>query len=383
MTCQRLQIAPLQATVAPGGSLQLHANLRCSDGSSREVSSDSATRWALLDTGDPATGSVGPSGLVTAGNAAGTLSIQVTHASAGQAVLTADSSVAVRGEPITAFVLSPGQARIHVGGDVSFHATATFDGGGTSDATLVANWSASAPSVADVPCSSIPGRACGLAAGTTQVQASWRGASAQAQLEVLAASSVQSIAVTPASTQLPQGTGACVALSATATHADGVSDPVRVTWSADGGAGDGGVLFTPRQNASSTQACVLPATGPGIQQIGASDSTVSGAATLEVCATTTRLLTVAPLRPTVECSTDGGARCIGLLATAQLRYCGINDSANVNAVADWRVTAADAGFTVVGGLGCWVPQSCPTLPTVFTVEASFGGRTATSVVTVR
>ncbi len=96
--------------------------------------------------------------------------------------------------------VAPTTSSIDAGTTQQFSATTYYSDGTQTDATATAAWSSSNTTVATV---SAAGVASGLTLGTTTITATFGGISSGATLTV--ARSLQSIAITPATTTIPQG----------------------------------------------------------------------------------------------------------------------------------------------------------------------------------
>lgn len=261
-------VTPAVASVAVGTQTALTATATYSDGSTRDVTATAS--W----TSDPSMVAAVAGGVVT-GNGAGTATIAATFdGRSGSAEITVPSAT------VTALTVTPVDPSTAIQGVVEFHAVVTLSDGTTQDVTQTATWSASDPSVASV---STSGLATGVAAGTSDIQASSGMVSGSTTLTVTSATLV-SIAVTPTNPAL--GVGVAQEFTATGTFSDGsvsdVSD--NATWTSS-------VAGVASIDAGSHVAKTL---GAGTTTISASVGTIAGTTTLSVTQATLTAISVSP-----------------------------------------------------------------------------------------
>ena len=169
-----ITIAMDQASLPVGGSEQLTASGKYSDGSAQDL-----TQSATWNSTSPAIASVSATGSVTA-KAAGTATISVTSDSTSNS-MTASVSLTVTAPVVTALKIVPGTVSLLLGGSIQLQAIATLSNGTTQDMTATATWSAMPPNVASVTASGIL-TATRIGSATILAQAS--GATGSADLTV-------------------------------------------------------------------------------------------------------------------------------------------------------------------------------------------------------
>jgi hypothetical protein len=259
-TLTSIAVTPPTTTLVTGATAQFSASATYSDGSTADVTATAT--WA---SGTPTVATMSPGGLAMA-DAAGSTSITATIAgTTGTATLT----VATPAPPpvtLTSIVVKPATASVQVGATQQFTATATYSDGTTANVSTTGVWASGTPSVATIGSA---GLAKGVAAGSTTVTATVSGVTGSATLTV-AAKTVTSIAVTPA----------------TASVAVGVTQPftARATYS-DASTGDvtAGAVWTSANPAVATvSAGVATGAAAGSSAVSAAIGSVSGSATLTV-----------------------------------------------------------------------------------------------------
>src|SRR5580658_9142053 len=118
---------------------------------------------------------------------------------------------------LTSIAVTPATASIAVGGTQQYVATGTYSNGGTLIITSLVTWTSGTPGTATI--SSPGGLATGVAAGTSIITASSGTITGTAVLNVTAAPTLTSIAVTPATATID--IGGTQQYTATGTYSDG------------------------------------------------------------------------------------------------------------------------------------------------------------------
>jgi trimeric autotransporter adhesin len=222
---------------------------------------------------------------VAAGVAAGAVSITATHTATG---LTAKAFLTVGSASLRSLAITPVAPTVVNGLTVSFAATATFSDKSTQDVTAGVTWSSSSTAVASISnVSGSQGVATAASAGTTTIKAVFARKTAMTTLTVTAPTLV-SIAVTPATDSIPNGTTA--SFVATGTYSDHTTQNVTaaVTWTSSSSAAS-------VSNAAGSNG-LATAMALGTTTISATDapSNISGTATLTVTAAVLRSLAITP-----------------------------------------------------------------------------------------
>lgn len=212
-----LSISPAVATVEVGNSARYTATATFADGSTRDVTDD--VDWSVGSASKAAVEKGTAMGL-----ADGATTVTATlEGQRANALLNVTSTVS-----IASIAVTPGTATIAPGATQAFTAIATYTDGTTADVTQSVSWTSADPNVADIDPSGV---AIGLAAGgPVTITATLGGVTGNAQLAVVGAVTLVSIAVTPANPSIPVGT--TQAFTATATYSDTTQRDVttQVTW---------------------------------------------------------------------------------------------------------------------------------------------------------
>ncbi len=210
-----------------------------SDGGERSLpnSITSSVTWAST----PATfATINSTGRATS-VAAGTATITATDPATG--IVSGPSSLVVTNASIAGIEVYPvGQGSGLTIAPLTrqpFAARGVFSDNTQQDITLEANWTSTTPATATVSNTTPNGVVTAVAAGTTQIQASFGGTTGKAPLVVTAAS-LTSIALTPApqtgATAVGVATGSTLPISAVGTFSDGSKQTINlaVAWSVTG-----------------------------------------------------------------------------------------------------------------------------------------------------
>jgi uncharacterized protein YjdB len=203
-------ISPTSGSVAKGTTQQFTATGTFSDGSTENLTSQ--VNWS---TSDSTTLTINSSGLATGvGNGSASVSATID----GQTMST--SALSVTPATLVSVAVSPATASIIKGSTQQYILTGTFSDSTTQNLSGSASWSSSNTALAGI---SSTGLATGVAVGTTTITGQSGSQSATAQLTITAATLV-SIAVTPTSGSLPDGTRQ--QFTVIATYSDGSTQNV-------------------------------------------------------------------------------------------------------------------------------------------------------------
>jgi len=182
-----------------------------------------AARRTLCSSSDSNIASVSAGGIAT-GSASGTVTIKATS---GSVESNASLTITAAAANLVSISLSPAASSIPVNTSQQFTATGTYSDGSSADLTSLVTWNSSTTATAIV---SVIGLLTAVAAGSTNISASFAGVS-QSTLVTVTAPTVVSIAVTPVGQTLGIGIGQQYV--ATATYSDGSCSDLSsgVTWS--------------------------------------------------------------------------------------------------------------------------------------------------------
>jgi uncharacterized protein YjdB len=212
-----IQVSPTSMSIGMGAQQQFHATAHLSDGTSQDITS-SAT-WSSSDSN---IASVSAAGIAT-GSGPGTVTIK---AKSGAMESNASLTVTAAAANLVSISIAPSASSIPVNTSQQFTATGTYSDGSSADLTALVTWSSSTTAIATVD---VGGLVTAVAAGSTNISASFAGVSQVTPLTVTAPTIV-SIAVTPVGQTL--GIGISQQYVATATYSDGSSSDLSsgVTW---------------------------------------------------------------------------------------------------------------------------------------------------------
>jgi uncharacterized protein YjdB len=211
-----IALSPLDPVIAIGATRQMTVTASYSDGTTADVSAQSAYTSAT-----PAAATIAASGLVT-GVAGGSSIVGATFNGK-----SASTTVTVSALTLTSIAVTPGSASIATGATQRFVATATYSNNSTADISATAAWTSSATSVATV----LPGGvATAAGTGNATITATAAGKSGSGTLTVTAPLTLTSLAISPLNSSVTAGTSQ--PFSATGTYSNGSTAALTssVTW---------------------------------------------------------------------------------------------------------------------------------------------------------
>ncbi len=237
---------------------------------------------------------------------------------------------------LSSLSVSPSSATIEANKTQQFTATAKYSDGSTSDVSSSVTWSVASSSVASINSS---GLATGRASGSTSVMASMSGVNSAATLDVetvVETKTLTAIAIAPLSASIPVGVQQL--FTATGTYSDGSTANLtsQATWS---------VASTAIAKISGGTATGVAA---GSTTVTATDSGISGTATLTVLTKTVTAISVTP--GSADISVGGTEQ-----FTATATY---NDGTqgNVSSSASWSVGSGSIATVNSSGLAIGLAQ---------------------------
>ncbi len=291
-TLNGITVAPGAAPVNVGQTQQFTATGQYSDGTSKDVTTNTSITWASSSSAVATVTSGGLAKAITAGTVMITASIG-TISGQGQLQVTGASNI----------VVTPAYPIIALPGTQQFTATGTIlNPNGTTtpgqDFTAVANWTSSLTTVATIDSTqdATNGLATGVADGVTQISATYFGATSNSVVLTIGASTVINLAITPMTATI--AAGQTQLFVATETESDGSTPPAApgaVAWSIScnptGTASIGATTGLVTTTASAAGAsCVI--TGKETLT-GEIPNSVSGTASLSVSAAVARFAYIA------------------------------------------------------------------------------------------
>jgi hypothetical protein len=273
-----LEVDPPARHIQVGTHVSFRATGTFSDG--RTFPLRGAVAWLSTDS---AVATVDQDGRAS-GMTPGISAVQATHTATG---LSAKGFLTVGSASLKSLAIAPPAPSTKPGSSVPFTVTGAFSDSSTQDLTDTATWSSSTPSVATISnASGSQGVATAAAAGTTTIKAVVGRKMVTAHLTVTSATLV-SVAVTPATTNIPNGLTA--QLVATGTYSDHTTQDITalVTWKSSSA-----VVFISNATGSSGLATAM---AEGTATVTATDvSGLVGTATVTVTAAVLKALSVMP-----------------------------------------------------------------------------------------
>ena len=219
-TLNSIAVTPAGVSLAAKGSQQFAATGTFSDGSTQDISAD--VTWA---TSNASVASIGAQTGLAVGQGPGTTQITATLGSVVSPAVPLTGTSAT----LQSIAVTPATASIARNGTQQFIATGTFSDGSTQNVTSSTTWTSSSNSVATIGVGS--GLTRGLSAGSTTITATLGSSSSPAATLTVTSATLKSIAVTPASATIANGTS--VRFTAMGTYSDSSTQNVTssVAWS--------------------------------------------------------------------------------------------------------------------------------------------------------
>jgi len=354
---EQVSVSPINPTCRVGEILQFQATAITTGGTSSNVTG--AAMWSssnptvLTYTGNPGRFRCSAKGTAT-----------VSAAYGGK---TGSTPVTVSDATIVAVQVDPASNSLAAGTTQQYQATALFSDGTSRNVTLDpgTTWASTNPSVASVGNSGFnKGQVTALAAGAASIRATFGGVTGSASLTVTSATIV-SISINPSFANAPAGV--TFPYTATAIYSDGTSRDVTntATWSSS----NGSVAAVSNAIGNKGQAQTF---APGTTTISATQSGVTGKATLNVTSAKLVRVQLTPFNPRLPVG-------YGVRLTAT----GVWDdgfTANVTGQATWT-SSNDAVASVSNAIGS-KGRVTPIAAGTATISAQYNGVTGTTVVTV-
>jgi hypothetical protein len=223
-TLTALSLTPGTLSLQPGGAQQFAVSGTYSNGTTGVP----AVTWSATG------GTISPSGMYTAGTAAGTFRV---IASAGSKADTSAVTISASAPTLTVLDLSPSSASLQTGGTRQFSVTGTWSDGSTTTPSVT--WAATGGTI-----SSSGMYTAGSSAGTFRVIAKQlNGAKADtAAITLTTPPTLTAVSVTPATASV--ATTKTQQFSATAVYSNGGQTAASVAWTATGGTVSSAGLYT-------------------------------------------------------------------------------------------------------------------------------------------
>lgn len=289
-----IAVTPASASLPKGLTQQYTATATFSDGSHEDVTS--SVTWSSNASG---TASIAAGGLASAS------SVGAATITAALGSVSGSAPVTVTAPTLISIGLTPANGSVPSGRQQQVTAVGVFSDGTTQPLTTQAVWTSSNPAVAPISnAGAYSGLATALSTGTTTLTATYEGISGSTGLTVTAAV-LQSIAVTPASPSIADGTSE--QFTATGTYSDNSTQNLTtaVTWSSSAT----GVATV--SNAAGTQG-LAASSSTGNTTITATSQGVSGSTGLTVTAAVLQSIEVTPSHPSIADGTSEAFTATGI-----------------------------------------------------------------------
>jgi uncharacterized protein YjdB len=352
VTAARLRsiaVTPPAPSIPNGTTQAFVATGTYTDGTTRALTG--AATWTSSSTAVATISNAAGSQGIASAASAGSTTITATDPSTG---LAGTAALSVTAGFLKSIAITPATTSIANGTTQAFVATGTYSDGSTRAVTASVTWASSSTAVATLSnAAGTQGVATAASLGTTTVTAvdPPTGATASATLRVTAAV-LRSVAVTPPTPSIPNGT--TQAFVATGTYTDGTTQTLTtsVTWSSSATA------VATLSNAAGSQGIATSAS-VGSATVTATDpaTSLSGAASLTVSAAVLRSLAITPPTPSIPNGTtqafvatgtysDGTTRAVTAAVTwasSSTAIAAISNAGGTQGIA----TAASVGTTMV------------------------------------
>jgi hypothetical protein len=309
-TLAAIDVTPIAATLTVKGTRQFTATAIYSDNTQSDVTAQAT--WVSSNTGVAQVSTGGGGGPGPAAGMRGMVSAIAVGSATISATLngvTGSTGVTVSAATLSSISLTPIDASVAVGTQVSFVATALYSDNTTANVTNLATWSSSDVKVAPVSTANgTRGQAQTLAAGSATISAFYGGVTGSTLLRVTSAT-LTTIQITPfVPTLLP---GYTATLIATGIYSDNTTRDLTTlaTWSAT----DPSVASV--SNATATRGQVTPIKA-GASTISATYQGVSGTDDVTVSAATLASITVTPNTATIAVHASQAFIATGTLSDA-------------------------------------------------------------------
>lgn len=347
---ESIQVTPSGPSLALQTSLQMIATGVYSDASTRDLTSQ--VTWSSTG-GVVVSNAAGSRGLLTA-TVVGPGTVQASFGS----VTSPAQTVTVTAASLVSLEIAPVAPALALGQSLTFTATGNFSDGTSQDLTGMVSWISSQPAVGTVTGPAFDT----VAAGQTVVSATQGAISTQTTVTVTAPT-LSSLAVTPVNPGLANGT--TQSFSALGTFSDGSTRDLttEVTWTSSSPA------IAAISNAAGTRG-LATALSAGPTTISAQLGSITGSTTLTVSGANLVSVVITPQNPNLPRGTT-----FNLAATANFTA-GPAQDVTGDPGTGW--SSLDTNVVTVSSTGVLTAVN----PGQTTVRASFGGNTASTLVTV-
>jgi trimeric autotransporter adhesin len=278
---QSIAVLPANVSVAPSTKLAFAAIGTFSDSTTQELTTQ--ITWSVSG---PSGSSVTSKGIVTAGQSAGSNTLNVSS-SAALGSIQGSTPLNVTSATLNSVSVTPATAFIVPGGSLIYSATGKFSDGSIQDITTLTTWSSDFENVATVASSATTGQGVGRSTIAAKPQI---GSVSSGTASLVVASPTQiSIAVTPVRVHIAAQTS--TQLTVTGTFIDGTTQDLSaiVHWSSS----------APNIATVGFQTGIVSGLAPGKTTITATLGSVSATAAVTVTNASLTSITLSPANPNV------------------------------------------------------------------------------------
>jgi trimeric autotransporter adhesin len=282
-TLTAITIDVVDASIAVGTTVQLHATGAFSDGTTEDLTA--SVSWSSANTSvAPVNDSAGSKGLVTGA------SVGVTTITATRDGKTGVTAFTVTQADLTSITVEPVNPQVAKGTTVQMAAQGNFSDGSVQELTTQVSWSSANSSIAQVSnTAGTMGLVTGVSVGNTAITATLGGVQGSTTVNVTAAT-LTAITITVPVDTIAKGT--TVQETATCNFSDGTTEDCtnEDSWTS----GDSGIAQV--SDAAPTKGLVT-GVGVGNTTIFASFAGITGSAAVTVSAATLTSITITPPNP--------------------------------------------------------------------------------------
>jgi trimeric autotransporter adhesin len=347
---QSIAVLPANASIAPSTRLAFAAIGAFSDSTTQDLTNQ--VTWSVSG---PSGSSVNLKGVVTAGQSAGSNTVNVSSPAALGSI-QGSTALTVTSATLKSASVTPATAFIVPAGSLAYSATGNFSDGSKQDITALTNWLSDSENVATVASSVTTGQGIGRSTITAQPRI---GSVSSGTASLVVASPKQiSIAITPAKVQIAFHT--FTQLTATGTFVDGTTQDLSamVNWSSS----------APNVATVGFQTGIVSGLAPGQATITAALGSVSATAAVTVTNASLTSIMLSPAHPSVASGSSQQFAAAGNFS---------DGSTQTLLGATW--SSSNPTIAVVNGLGL----ATGTSPGTTTITAALSGVSGTTSLTVQ
>ena len=343
-TLQSIAVTPANTSLSTGNTEQFTATGTLSNNTTEDLTSQ--VTWASSDTTWATINSTGLATAVAPG--------PVTISAAFDGITGSTGLTVVAPPTLESIAVTPANTTLFTGNTEQFTATGTLSDDTTENLTSQVTWASSDITWATI---NATGLATAVAPGAVTISAAFDGITGSTGLTVVAAPTLQSIAVTPANTSLT--TGETEQFTAIGTLSDNTTENLtsQVTWASSDATW-----------ATISAAGLASAVSPGPATISATFGGITGSTGLSVVAVVLESIAVTPANTSLTTGETEQFTATGTLSN--------NTTENLTSQVTWA--SSDTTWATISATGLASAAS----PGPVTISASFDGITGSTGLTV-